>query len=189
MRITEGEHVALRALEREHCHTLWEMTETAGDVPTEHVQPGLAQEQADKWFEEIQGKQGQTGIDFGIFTLEGKIIGHVQLHSIDWQDRSAELGLGFARISDRGKGYGTNALQLIVSYAFDHLGLHRLAANPVAFNSPAIRVLEKCGFQLEGHQRDAFFFGGRWYDRVNYSILEAEFRQFSDRDGRANRTA
>lgn len=175
-----GEHVILRALEREHCHTLWEMTEIAGDVPTEHVQLGLAQENADKWFEEVQGKQGQTGVDFGVFTLEGKIIGHVQLHSIDWQDRSAELGLGFAKVSDRGKGYGTNALQLIVSYAFDHLGLHRLAANPVAFNSPAIRVLEKCGFQLEGHQRDAFFFGGRWYDRVNYSILEAEFRQLSD---------
>lgn len=42
-----GEHVALRALEREHCHTLWEMTEIAGDVPTEHVQLGLAQENAD----------------------------------------------------------------------------------------------------------------------------------------------
>ncbi len=175
-----GEHVILRALEREHCHTLWEMTEIAEDVPTEHVQPGLAQENADKWFEEIQGKQGQTGVDFGVFTLEGKIMGHVQLHSIDWQDRSAELGLGFAKVSDRGKGYGTNALQLIVRYAFDHLGLHRLAANPVAFNSPAIRVLEKCGFQLEGHQRDAFFFGGRWYDRVVFSILEAEFRQLSD---------
>ena len=123
-----GKHVALRALEREHCHTLWEMTEIAEDVPTEHVQPGLAQENADKWFEEIQGKQGQTGVDLGVFTLEGKIIGHVQLHGIDWQDRSAELGLGFARVSDRGKGYGTNALQLIVRYAFDHLGLHRLAS-------------------------------------------------------------
>lgn len=36
-----GEHVVLRALEREHCHTLWEMMETAEDVPTEHVQLGL----------------------------------------------------------------------------------------------------------------------------------------------------
>ena len=89
-----GKHVALRALERKHCHTLWEMTEIAEDVPTEHVQLGLEQENADKWFEEIQGKQGQTGVDLGVFTLEGKIIGHVQLHSIDWQDRSAELGLG-----------------------------------------------------------------------------------------------
>ena len=42
-----GEHVILRALEREHCHTLWEMMETAEDVPTEHVQLGLAQENAD----------------------------------------------------------------------------------------------------------------------------------------------
>ena len=67
-----GEHVVLRALEREHCHTLWEMTETAEDVPTEHVQLGLAQENADKWFEEIQGKQGQTGVDLGVFTLEGR---------------------------------------------------------------------------------------------------------------------
>jgi len=43
-----GKHVALRALEREHCHTLWEMTEIAEDVPTEHVQLGLAQKNADK---------------------------------------------------------------------------------------------------------------------------------------------
>lgn len=174
------EHVILRALEREHCHTLWKAEEPDVDLPTQHFQPGFAQENADKWFEEIQGKQGQTGIDFGVFDLDENVVGHVQLHSIDWQDRSAEVGLGFARTSDRGRGYGTSALQLITGYAFDYLGLHRLAANPVAFNNPAIRVLEKCGFQLEGRQRDSFFFGGSWHDRVSYSILDVEYRKASE---------
>ena len=170
-------HVILRALEREHCRKLWDSTETNGTIPTEHVQPGLAAENADKWFDEIQTKQGQTGFDFGIFDLEENVAGHVQLHTIDWRDRSAEVGLGFARASDRGRGLGTSALQLITGYAFDHLGLHRLSANPVAHNKPAVRVLEKCGYHLEGTQRESFFFGGRWYDRVNYSILENEFRR------------
>ena len=171
------EHISLRALDREHCHKLWEATEADQALPTEHFQPGLARGGADKWFDEIQAKQGQTGIDFGVFDLDGNVLGHFQIHSIDWQDRSGEMGFGFAKVSDRGKGYGTSALQLIVWYGFDHLGLHRLSANTVAFNKPAIRVLEKCGFQFEGRQRDSFFFGGRWYDRVSYSILETEFRK------------
>ena len=175
-----GEHVVLRALEREHCHTLWEMTEPPRMSRRSTFSQDLLKKTPTNGLKKFRVSKVRLELISERFYLGRKVIGHVQLHSIDWQDRSAELGLGFARVSDRGKGYGTNALQLIVSYAFDHLGLHRLAANPVAFNSSAIRVLEKCGFQLEGHQRDAFFFGGRWYDRVVFSILEAEFRQLSD---------
>ena len=109
----KGECMVLRALEREHCRALWEQTEVNVDMPTEFFQPGLAKENADKWFDEIQAQQGETGIDLGIFDLEGNVIGHVQLHHIDWQTRSAEVGLGLARASDRGKGYGTEATRVI----------------------------------------------------------------------------
>ena len=168
--------VFLRVLEREHCRALWAADETDTTQPTEHTRPGLAPENADKWFEEIQGKQGQSGVDLGVFDLEGNIKGHVQLHGIDWQDRSVEIGIGFAKKSDRGRGYGTSALRLVVGYGFDHLGLHRIAANTLSSNKAAVRLFEKCGFVPEGRQREAFLFGGRWYDRVCYSMLETEFR-------------
>jgi RimJ/RimL family protein N-acetyltransferase len=163
-------------MERKHCQTLWERTEIALEMPTEYFHPGLARENADKWFDEIQTKQGKTGVDFGIF-VEGEVVGHIQLHSIDWISRSAELGFGLARKSDRGKGYGTDATRVIVRYGFDYLGLHRITADVVEFNAAALRVLEKCRFRLEGRQREAFFFGGRWYDRMVYSILGHEFKE------------
>ncbi len=178
----KGELVKLKALERDHCHTLWAQTEVIGDLPTQAFQPSLARENADKWFDEMQEKQGKSHFDFGIFDAEGNVIGHIQLHSIDWQMRSAELGLGLVSESNRGKGYGTDATRVIIRYGFDNLGLHRIMADPVEFNKPAIRVLEKCGFSEEGQEREAFYFGGRWYDRVIYAILDEEFRESSPKE-------
>ena len=175
----KGEIIVLKALKREDCFALWEQTEEDLDMSTEFFNPGLAPENADKWFNDMQAKQGQSSFDLGVFDSAKNVIGHIQLHSINWRARSAELGLGLAKKSNRGKGYGTDASKVLVRYGFDHLGLHRIFANPVEFNQPAIRVLEKSGFSLEGREREAFFLRGHWYDRVVFSILEHEFREKS----------
>ena len=168
--------VVLRALERQDCRALFEAEEGDDGPPTQYSRPGLAPESADQWFTSMQDKQGQSGVDFGVFDLDGRVMGHVQLHGLDWLSRCASVGIGFARRADRGKGHGKAALRLIVGYGFDHLGLHRLDARTVAFNRAAGRLFETGGFRQEGLQREAFFYGGRWHDRVWYSILENEFR-------------
>ena len=103
-----GEKVVLRALEREHCRQLWERYKAAAPLPTEPLNPGLSVEGADKWFEDMQAKQGRQHVYLGIFSLGDELLGDVQLADIDWRHRAANLGGSIARADERGQGYGAD---------------------------------------------------------------------------------
>ena len=170
-----GSKVILRTLEREHCRELWNLYEPAEPLPTEPIRPGLSIEGADKWFEEMQAKQGQEHVYLGIFS-EDRLVGDIQLSSIDWRNRTASLGCGIARQKDRGKGYGTDAARTLIRYGFGHLNLYRISAATVEYNVAAQRSLEKCGFVLEGRERQAIYCDSRRWDRLHYGLLRSEFK-------------
>ena len=113
-----GEHVVLRTMERAHCRELWEAYEPTTPLPTEPLNPGLSVEGADRWFEEIQAKQGKEQVYLGVFALNDRLVGDIQLANIDWRHRTASIGLGIARQADRGCGMGTDAAQTLLRYAF-----------------------------------------------------------------------
>ena len=92
----EGKKVILRALEREHCRQLWQQYKPTEPLPTEAMNVGLSVEGADKWFEEMQAKQGQEHVYLGIFARAGDLLGDVQLANINWRDRTATLGCSIA---------------------------------------------------------------------------------------------
>src|SRR5919107_1358942 len=71
-----------------------------------------------------------------------------------------------------GKGYGTEATQLMLEHAFAHLGLHRVALAVFSFNERAIRSYEKAGFRVEGRAREAIWRKGRFWDEISMSVLE-----------------
>jgi len=64
----KGEKVVLRTLEREHCRQLWERYEPVEPVPTKALNAGLSVEGADKWFDEMQARQGHEHVYLGVFT-------------------------------------------------------------------------------------------------------------------------
>jgi RimJ/RimL family protein N-acetyltransferase len=169
-----GKNVNLRTLEREHCRELWQAYEPTEPIPTEPLNPGLSVEGADKWFEDMQAHQGKGQVYLGIFTLDGRLIGDIQLANIDWRHRTASLGLGIARKADRGHGYGQDAAVTLLHYAFLHLNLARVSAATASYNTAAQRVLEKCGFVREGRERAAVFCAGRRWDRFTYGLLPAD---------------
>ena len=74
-----------------------------------------------------------------------------------------------------GKGYGTEATELMLAHAFNRLSLHRVALTVFEFNERAIRSYEKCGFKPEGRARDAIFRDGRFWDEIHMSILAPEW--------------
>lgn len=80
-------------------------------------------------------------------------IGNIYLRKINWVDRNAELHLFIAQREHRGKGYGTEAVRLIMKHAFEDLGLMRIYLNVLANNSGAIAMYEKSGFVMEGRLR------------------------------------
>jgi RimJ/RimL family protein N-acetyltransferase len=180
-----GEQVTLRTMERAHCRELWEAYEPTAPLPTEPLNPGLSVEGADRWFEEIQAKQGKDQVYLSVFALNDRLVGDIQLANIDWRHRTASIGLGIARQADRGRGMGTDAVRTLVRYAFQHLDLYRVYAATAAYNAGAQRVLEKCGFVQEGREREAVYVGGKRWDRLQYSLLRPEFEE---RETRASAT-
>jgi RimJ/RimL family protein N-acetyltransferase len=169
-----GKYIALRTLEREHCRQLWQEYEPEEPVPTEPLQPGYSIEGADKWFEEIQNVQGKTQVYLGIFSNQGDLIGDIQLTNIDWRNRSASIGMSITKREHRGRGYGTDAVLLLVKYAFEALDLFRLSARTLVHNAAARRVLENADFQLEGCEREAVTIAGRRWDRLTFGLLRSD---------------
>lgn len=118
-------------------------------------------------------RQG-SGYTFAIL-LEGtgRAIGIISLMDVDPEHLTAELGYW---LGERywGQGIATEAVSLVLRFAFDMLGLHRVEANAFTENCASCRVLEKNGFQREGIRRKARYRFGTWHDEVLYGLLGEE---------------
>lgn len=90
--------------------------------------------------------------------------------------RTTDLSIILGEREAWGKGYGTEAITLLMNYAFGFLNFHRIAIGVVGFNQRALRFYEKVGFQREGLQREGYFYDHQYHDFVMMSILEHEFR-------------
>ena len=86
-------------------------------------------------------------------------------------------GIGIGERSDWGKGYGTDAMRLILRYAFIELNLYRVSLDALGSNARAIRSYEKCGFVREGELRDAARYDGQYVGEVYMGILRDEWEQ------------
>jgi RimJ/RimL family protein N-acetyltransferase len=106
----------------------------------------------------------------------GRYIGGVRLHSISWADRRARLAIGIFDRRFWSRGYGTEAIRLLLRHGFDDLGLHRVDLIVLEFNARAIRCYEKCGFVREGVLRDNAYIAGAWHADLLMAVLEHEFR-------------
>lgn len=104
----------------------------------------------------------------------GQFIGHIRLHGISRQDKRAALAIGIDDPSCLGKGYGTEAIRLVLAYAFSGL-FHRIGLRVLANNARAIACYRKCGFVEEGREREAAFVNGGWQDDVIMGLLDREF--------------
>ena len=182
-----GKKVVLRVMEREDCRRLWEEAEPLQPLAEQSVTPGLSVEGADKWFEEIQSKQGKGQFYLGIFSLKGELLGDIQIANIDWRHRTATIGCGISRARHRGKGYATDATLTILRFAFEQLDLYRISADTAEYNTAARRVLEKCGFIQEGCCRQAIFCGGKRHDRIISGLLRPEFEKSKRSTNPSNR--
>lgn len=110
---------------------------------------------------------------FGIYELgTNNLIGHISLYAIKRLPySSAFVGYAMDEIYV-GKGIVSEAVELVVQFAFEQIGLHRVEAYVSTENSASIRVLEKSGFQQEGLLRKLLYINGQWVDHYMYARLE-----------------
>ncbi len=114
---------------------------------------------------------------FNIRALEdNRLLGDIGLDiTNNWNGRSAMVGIGIGDRQDWGKGYGTEALRLILRFAFTEINLNRVALNVFDYNARAIRSYEKAGFKHEGRARGALLRDGKRSDLIYMSILRDEW--------------
>ena len=105
--------------------------------------PGpLTQADAERWYEDVGREEHGWVIE-----LDGRCVGVARLHSLDASLKQAHLAVGLFAPQHRGMGLGTEAVQLVLSHAFDTLDLSVVRARVLAFNSRAIACYGRCGFR------------------------------------------
>jgi RimJ/RimL family protein N-acetyltransferase len=117
--------------------------------------------------------------DYAWVIEAGTLIGHVRLDCVDLRDRRASLAIGIDDRTQLGKGLGSEAIALVLEYAFNVLNLHRVSVLVVDYNFRAIRAYQKCGFVIERRERESAFVDSIWHDDVMMAILDYEYAEFS----------
>lgn len=110
-------------------------------------------------------------VQFIISTKDGNPIGSVYLRDIDNVHKKAEYGIFIGEKNALGKGYGTQAARLIIHYAFEQLGLHKLMLRLLADNKQAYRSYEKAGFVQEAYLKDEVFLEGVYKDVIYMAVI------------------
>lgn len=115
---------------------------------------------------------------FAIVTQEGdRLIGETGLLRMFPAWRNTDLSIILGDRSARGKGYGREAMELILDYAFGYLNFHRISIGVVGSNQTALDFYRRVGFKQEGIQREGYFFNHHYQDFVMMSLLEDEYRE------------
>jgi RimJ/RimL family protein N-acetyltransferase len=174
--ILVGERVRLRGVRDDDLPTLakWQMDPGRMATLSHWVAPpseAAAKERITQW-----SANEEDDLGFAIETLDDPplLVGHIGLWGARPKDRCATLGIALGR-EHIGRGYGTDAMRVIVGYGFREMGLHRIQLAVAPFNSAGIRAYQKAGFVEEGRRRESVLHDGRWYDEVLMSILDREW--------------
>ena len=107
--------------------------------------------------------------------LDDRLLGFSRLDWIEWTNGAGTLKLGIGNRADRGHGFGSEALRLMLRYAFTELNLHRLAATIPEYNPVARHVFAKAGFVEEVRRRQAINRDGQRWDLIHVGILREEW--------------
>ena len=173
-----GEHILLREYRADDLsaiHAWVNDPETIRYLSSRYWMPQSMTDTSD--FLDHAMRAGANGAYFVIANPEnGAYLGQIDLFSINWRLRSGEMAIVLAGEAARGKGTGTEAIGLMLDYAFGMLGLERVELEVATDNHRAIRCYEKSGFRLEGVKRNAFMVDGQYTGLAFMSVLAEEWR-------------
>ena len=139
----------------------------------------LTRDMEEEWFDNL--KKRENDVFFSILIHEQnheqteKIIGNCAIHNIDCKNRVAECGITIGEKEYQGKGYGTEAMEMLVEYGFNTLNLNRIELSTYDFNIRAFKSYHKIGFIEEGRKRQAMFINGKYHDIIIMAILREEW--------------
>lgn len=136
----------------------------------------LTLESKGKWYESMA--DSKDSYSFAIEDLKtGLYIGGCGINNIDWENSAVTIGIFIGNKDYLSKGYGTDAMKVLVKFIFDEMNINKIKLNVYSFNTRAIKCYEKCGFKKEGVLRQEIFREGKYYDEIVMGLLREEYRK------------
>jgi RimJ/RimL family protein N-acetyltransferase len=111
---------------------------------------------------------------------DDRLIGFARIQWIEWTHGNGWVKMGIGSPSDRGQGYGSEALRLLLRYAFAELNLFRLSAVIPEYNPVALHMFKKAGFVEEVCRRQALNRDGRRWDLIYMGLLREEWEKMRE---------
>jgi RimJ/RimL family protein N-acetyltransferase len=171
--VLTGRQVRLEQLTEKHFPGYWEMMREPEGNRLTGTHKEFSEEMTRHWLATRADHHDRA--DWAIMH-DGSFVGEVVLNSLNTDNSSVNFRIGLAGPRVYGLGYGTEATQLVVDYALDVVGLHRVELEVYDFNPRAQHVYAKCGFVEEGVRRDALLWDGKWHNAICMSILPTDPR-------------
>lgn len=177
----EGERINLGPIKREYIEHYLKWFNDPEIIQYLLMYLPMTRVMEEEWFENL--KNQNNDIYFAILipkdTDAEKHIGNCGIHKINWKNRVGSAGIVIGEKEYQGKGYGTEAMELLLKYGFNTLNLNRIELEVYDFNIRAIKSYKKLDFIEEGRKRQAVWINGRYHDEIIMAILKEEWKDRS----------
>jgi RimJ/RimL family protein N-acetyltransferase len=147
---------------------------------TRYQEGPMRADEVERFFEARVAGVGSLALAIHLADTD-RLIGTCAFSQLDGDNGSVLFHITIGEPDCWGRGYGSEATALMLEHAFGPLGLHRVALAVFEYNERAIRAYRKVGFSVEGRSREAIWRGDRFWDEIQMSILEDEWRAGRER--------
>lgn len=171
-----GKIINLRALEEEDLPKLknWRNSDHIRITTREYRLLNMINQK--NWFDKIHENDPPKQIMFGVINKKDELIGVTGITYIDWKNHHAEISIYLSKKNWQKQKEAIDVLNLIMSYGFGELNLHRLWVEIFVTAKENIILFEKMKFVKEGELRNKLWRNGKWWSSFIYSKLSTEFR-------------
>jgi RimJ/RimL family protein N-acetyltransferase len=132
-------------------------------------------EDEEKWY------LGNTSSNNDVYTFAiedlatGSYIGGCGINWVDWKNSRAMVGIAIGNKDFLGKGYGTDAMEVLVAFIFNQMNIRKIKLMVYAFNERAIQSYKKCGFVVEGVKKLEVFKNGAYHDEIEMALFRDDW--------------
>lgn len=142
--------------------------------PARPLSPAKVKKNYEAIEKEIEEKRNRYY--FTIRTIDAdRLVGFARFLWISWSHGHGAIRIGIGDPDDRRKGYGQEALHMLLKFAFQEVNLYKVDASVPEYNLPALRLFKKAGFLEEVRRREALNRGGKRWDMIHLGLLREEW--------------
>ena len=173
----EGKRIRLAPLERKHIDHFLKWFNDPEITQYLTIYKPMTRDWEEEWFSNLKTREDSVYFSIQIIDEkdQDKIIGNCAIQDINNKNRACSCGITIGEKNYQNKGYGTEAMEMLVEYGFNTLNMNRIELSVYEFNSRAFKTYQKVGFVEEGRKRQARYHNGKYQDEIIMAILREDW--------------